>query len=220
MSDTLIETVGTVKVYSIDNALCWCAGLAVDADGSPHAYAPTGSGLRGLDYLANAGEPGNWYGLVCVKPNVPVVQGPNDPAPGYYVSATALFDRSKKISDPRRYVDSECVPYISISQLLMKQGAKKGDLAFVYCRATKMSSPALVADIGPRRKLGEGSIALAEALGVNSSPKNGGAGSGVVYVVFPNTLSDPAWPRDDVAAAAQQCLDQWGGIDKLVNMQI
>jgi hypothetical protein len=45
-------------------------------------------------------------------------------------------------------------------------------------------SPAVVGDIGPHAKLGEGSIALAEALGIPSSPVNGGVDSGVDFQIL------------------------------------
>lgn len=44
---------------------------------------------------------------------------------------------------------------------------------------------AVVADIGPHAKLGEISIACAEALGIPSSPTSGGVDSGVSYVLWP-----------------------------------
>lgn len=41
------------------------------------------------------------------------------------------------------------------------------------------------ADIGPSDKCGEASIATAQALGIPSSPINGGVSGGVVYVFYP-----------------------------------
>src|SRR5258708_6411524 len=69
----------------------------------------------GLEYLSNAGRPGNWLGRVTdngMPSGSLVVQTADDPAPGFYVSPTALEDRSRKGSDPRRYVNSEAVNYI------------------------------------------------------------------------------------------------------------
>src|SRR5258708_2675267 len=100
-------TIGSHSVYTVDIAKVVLAGLAVDADGSPHAYAPSGSGLQGLDYLANAGHSGNWWGIATDSHGMPYIQGPNTPAPGYYVSTTALEDGSKAVNDPARYVNSE-----------------------------------------------------------------------------------------------------------------
>src|SRR5258708_1149439 len=83
--------------HSIDNSRVILSNLMIDADGSPFAYAPADSGLPALDYLGNAGHPGRWYGIACDKKGVPYVQTVGDPAPGYYVSTTALMDISKKI---------------------------------------------------------------------------------------------------------------------------
>jgi hypothetical protein len=45
-------------------------------------------------------------------------------------------------------------------------------------------SDMVAGDIGPRRKLGEGSIALAEALGIPSSPIDGGTSERIVCVTL------------------------------------
>ena len=44
------------------------------------------------------------------------MQGPGDPAPGYYVSTTSLHDANLPVTDPRRYVDSEQVPYLALPE--------------------------------------------------------------------------------------------------------
>ena len=82
--------------------------MTIDADGAPNAYHPDNTGL---DDLKNAGAPGYWEGLAKDKDGEPFVQGPDDPFPGYYVSATALADRSKPVNDPTRYVDASKIPF-------------------------------------------------------------------------------------------------------------
>lgn len=200
-------------------ALSWCSGLAIDADGSPRAYAPPP--LRGLDYLGNAHtNPRNlkspWCGVVVGENGKPVVQGPQDPAPGYFVSATALFDPHCAQKNPARYVDSESVPYLAIPPDLRVHGAQLGDLAFAAYQGTV--SWAIVADVGPRKKVGEGSIALAAALGIPSSPRSGGVGNGVACVVFLG--SSKGWPRDldEASRVAAQLLERWGGAGRLTGM--
>ncbi|MGV3531106.1 MAG: hypothetical protein ACO1QR_01960, partial [Chthoniobacteraceae bacterium] len=106
----VIATIGGVQVRSHGAYLAWISGLAVDADGSPRAYHP--ESRKGLDALANAGNPGNWWGVACDARGVPFVQGADDPAPGYYVSTTALCDTRFPASSCRRYVDAETIPYI------------------------------------------------------------------------------------------------------------
>jgi hypothetical protein len=177
-----------------NKTVSWTSGMEVDADGSPRAYAMPQDGLQPLDFLANAGKPGNWYGIITDsgRPDgEPIKQGPNDPCPGYLVSATSLQDHTKALTDPRRYVDSETVPYISVPPECLKQGARLGDVCLVEYR--NKSCGAVVADVGPHGKWGEGSIALARTLGIPASPKNGGVQYGVKYTIFLGTSK--GWPR-------------------------
>ena len=46
------------------------------------------------------------------------------------------------------------------------------------------TSDAIYADLGPRNKIGEGSIALARALGINPDPRRGGQDNDVLFVVY------------------------------------
>lgn len=186
--------IGQVQVENDGQTVAWTSGLAVDADGSPFAYAPANSGLPALDALGNAGKPGQWWGLACDAHGVPYVQGADDPAPGYYVSTTALVDGTKPDDDPRRYVDSQTVPYVSVPPELLHAGVRKGDLCEVVHGMQRCM--AIVADVGPRGKIGEGSIALATALGLPSSPRNGGVSCGVSFKVLLGTAASPPWPRD------------------------
>ena len=205
--------IGNVDVSVTDNFVRWTSGMKIDADGSPHAYAPIGSGLPALDYLPNAGHEGNWYGLVTdsgLSDGQPIIQGPNDPAPGYYVSQTALLDHTRPLYDPRCYVDSETVPYISIPPELIHQGVHTGDVCMVTYK--DLQSAAVVGDVGPRNAIGEGSIALARVLGMRSNAKKdvngqyGGVDSGVSFTIYKHSRT--RWPRDwvDIDAQARQLL--------------
>jgi len=90
------------------------SGMAVDADGAFRAYHP--DDRHGLDSLANAGHPGDWWALVTdngKSTGNPVLQGKSDPAPGYYVSTTALNDIGYlNLCDPHRYVDALNIPLL------------------------------------------------------------------------------------------------------------
>lgn len=199
--------IGGIEVRVEHGAWCWTAGLAVDADGAPTAYAPPGSGLHALDALANAGRPGQWWGLVCDAQGEPVIQGDGDPEPGYYVSATAYADPNRPRTDPRRYVDSTRIPYVAIPPELRAAGVHLGDLARVSYR--DHWSPAIVGDVGPRHRIGEGSIALARALGINASPIHGGIGKGVSVVLWPS--STLGWPlvMDRIEARVVELWTAW-----------
>ena len=190
----VVATAGEVAVrgetvYSVNgrdilrdgDRVSWSSGMAIDADGSPRAYHPDGS--SGLDSLAAAGGPGRWWGVVTDASGQPVVQGPGQPAPGYYVSTTAFTVAGRDKADPTRYLDSERVAYIAIPpELTERLGVRVGDLAQVSYQGRQ--AWAVVGDVGPRGKIGEGSIALAVALGIPSSPRSGGVSSGVSYAVW------------------------------------
>jgi hypothetical protein len=158
------------------------AGMMIDGDGangqsSLPVYAP--SGTPALDHLANAGGPGNWYGVVTDTGKAdgqPVKQGKDDPKPGAYVSATSYEHAGYKRGDPQRYVDSNAVIYIVLPGhwRAEAQGVVLGCRAKVEDIKTGKTAEAVVADFGPRAKLGEASIACARYFGVPSSPKNGG----------------------------------------------
>lgn len=156
--------------------------MAIDADGangqsSLPVYAP--KGMPSLDYLANAGGPGNWYGVVTDTGKAtgnPVVQEDTDPAPGAYVSATSYEIPGFARLDPRRYVDANAVRYIVLPGhwRIEAKGVVLGCRAIVRDTKTEKTCEAAVLDFGPRSKLGEASIACARFFGIPSSPKNGG----------------------------------------------
>jgi hypothetical protein len=197
-----------------DSAFFYESGLMIDADGAYHAYHPAGQ--PGLDYLGNAGHPGNWWALVTDNGEPsgdPLVQTGDDPAPGFYISTTTLEDPNCDRKDPRRYVNAETINFIVLPGRL-GLGAKLADFAVVLRPATGACAYAVYADVGPANKIGEGSIALADALGVPSSPKTGGTAHGIVYIVFPG--SKTGWPlsQSEIDQQAAQLFSNWGGVDK------
>lgn len=166
-----IDQVGPTKIYrKPDGKITFTAGGTINADGSPRAYGPNG---KGLDHLANAGSPRNWWGIAVDSNGNPYIQGPNDPAPGYYVSTTALTNPGFANRDPRRYVDSEKVNFMVLPGK-WKWGDQLGDRWTIENLETGKKIDAIYADIGPRDKIGEISIAAAVALGIPANPKNGG----------------------------------------------
>jgi Fungal chitosanase of glycosyl hydrolase group 75 len=214
-----VEKIGKVgesfiRQFSSDSSVFFFrAGMAVDADGSPRAYHPEKG--KGLDWLGNAGnEEEGWWALVTDKKGSPVVQGDADPAPGFYISTTTLENQSKPETDPSRYVDSETIPFFVLpgNQLF---GAKLGDFDFVVNPTNGKSCGCIFADTGPGDEIGEGSIALAKALGINANPKNGGANDGLAYIVFPG--SGPGWPSsaDEINKKATKLFENWGGMEKI-----
>src|SRR5271157_724097 len=206
--------IGYSNLYKVDNAVLFNAGMNIDADGSPHAYNPVSS--KGLDSLANAGRPGNWWAIATSngKPSGdPIVQGDSEPAPGFYVSTTSLENFAFPETRQGRYVDASKIPFIALP-FGLGMGLKLGDLCFVYNKATGDNSLAIYADTGPRGQIGEGSIALATALKVPSSPRTGGVSAGITYVVFPG--SGKGYQEMDVwSAQADRVFRDWGGMPRL-----
>ncbi|MBU0765425.1 MAG: T9SS type A sorting domain-containing protein [Bacteroidetes bacterium] len=172
--------------HNASGAILFRAKMAIDADGCPRAYGPNDTGL---DWTANAGYPGNWWGIVTDVYGDPVIQGPDDPYPGMYVSTTSLVCAGYADTDPNRYVDSENIPFIALPSPVQSLGnISKGDLAYVRNTLNGNTSYAYFADTGPAGKLGEGSMFLADRLGINSNPRTGGISGAVVdYIVFPQS---------------------------------
>lgn len=143
--------------------------MDVDVDGAPRAYGPPGS--EALDYLSNAHLRGRPRGPIVgymvedEAPHRPVVQGPQDPAPGYYVSQTAFEDESvANEHDPRRYVDATAINYVVLGKKARRMGARLGDFVAVYSRRTRRSVFGIVGDNG-NPSGDEGSLHLLRALG-------------------------------------------------------
>ena len=163
-------------------AFFFVSGMTIDADGAPNAY---NSDDTGLDELANAGTPARWNGIITDQNGNPLIQREGDPFPGYYISCTSLSDRTKKFTDPTGYVDASKIPYVVLPQdVADRWGARLGDFAVVMNLRTGKSSFAIYADIGT---LGEGSVALADALGIRSDARRGGEHDGILYLFFPGS---------------------------------
>jgi hypothetical protein len=180
----------------------------IDADGSPRAYHQDNK--KALDYLANAGHTGNWWALATdnrKKNGIPIIQQSNSPAPGYYVSMTSLQDNTKKYEDPNRYVNSETIPYIAIPPNFSPD-FKRGDIALVVNMQNNKRCFAIFADTGPSNKIGEGSIYLAEQLGINSNPKNGGTSSGIVFILIKNSGQHQVLTKEVIESIGKKRLSE------------
>ena len=190
----LLDTIRGQDIFQLDDlSFSFIGQLSIDADGCPRCYAPPG--IEALDHLANAGHDGNWFGVVTHngQPNGrPIIQGDGDPYPGYYISSTSLQNKDYPISDTRRYVDSENVPYAVVPGGLARKAT--GIVLGSYCTITDtrsgISVGAVCADTGPKTHLGEASMAAAKLLGVNPSPKTGGCDEYVFkYTFYPGTAA-------------------------------
>jgi len=187
------------------------SGMSIDADGAPNAYNADDTGL---DYLHNAGQPGQWDGIVEDEDGNPVVQGPDDPYPGYYISCTSLFDHTKHHRDPARFVDATQIPYVALpGDLAERTATRLGDLVLVYNSRTDRFSFAIFADIGA---FGEGSIALAENLGIHSDARRGGSPGGIFYLVFPGSGDGQPKTLEEINRTGAELIESLGGVDRIL----
>jgi hypothetical protein len=141
--------------------------MDVDVDGAPNAYGP--SGKPTLDALINAHyrERGDQaiVGYLVDKMGKPILQGPKDPFPGYYISQTAFADvANPNEQDPRSYVDARNINYVVRGDEARRRGVKLGDFAAVYSERHQRAVFAIVGDTGNPTG-DEGSLHLLQELG-------------------------------------------------------
>jgi hypothetical protein len=110
-----------------------------------------------------------------------------------------------------RSLDPTVTPYFVLPNGFrsLHPDVRPGDVAaVVYGRKVAY---AIFGDVGPRAHLGEGSIALARALGVYTDPVHGGVGAGVFYVVFPGSGLGGPLVNDDIARRGEALFKAAGG---------
>jgi len=184
MSETQLVEIDGVPVYQDDTGrVYWESGADIDADGAngqngnPFAYRLDN---KGLDYLSDAGWPdGGWQ-------NVLIDDGSGHPltdGDGNCYSSTTYVWPDRPVQT--RYVDATAVPYIVVNPIVRMETTG----VVIGCKAkvtyNGKSVDAVVVDVGPRDKIGEISIAAAQALGIPDSAKYGGVNSGVQYEMWP-----------------------------------
>lgn len=204
-----------LPVLNADGGILFTAGMTIDADGAPNAYGPRN---RGLDYTANARGTHGWVALVTDHKGRPVIQK-SGRYRGYYISTTSL--RQGDTSDPKnqnQYIDATTIPYIALpADFATAYGINLGDLALVVNQANGRSAYAIFADVGPKGRIGEGSIALANALRIHSNPRHDSVANGVTYLVFSDSgrrLSNQITTRRIRSFALRQ-YHRWGGTERL-----
>lgn len=141
--------------------------MDVDVDGAPDAYGPPGK--RTLDILQNAHylnrDNKKIVGYLVDEENRPILQGPNDPFPGYYISQTAFTNiENQNERDPRRYVDARKINYVVRGDAARRRGVRVGDFVSVYSKRTHKAVFAIVGDTGNPTG-DEGSLHLLQDLG-------------------------------------------------------
>ncbi len=142
--------------------------LVVDVDGAPNAYGPPGKAT--LDFERNAHRGGKLSGpivgyLTENDHKTPVVQGPTDPKPGYYVSTTHFNDDAiEDDRNPSKYLDATKIHYVVLGRFAQRHKVMIGDFAVVHSLRTHRTVYAIVGDSGNASGF-EGSLALLQGLG-------------------------------------------------------
>jgi hypothetical protein len=141
--------------------------MEVDVDGAPNAYGPPGKQaldvLLDAHYLNRADK--EIVGYLIDEHNRPILQGPNDPFPGYYISQTAFTEiENQNERDPRRYVDARNINYVVRGDVARRRGARVGDFVSVYSKRMRKGVFAIVGDTGNPTG-DEGSLHLLQDLG-------------------------------------------------------
>lgn len=141
--------------------------MTVDVDGAPTAYGP--DDRKALDFELNAHEGGKRTGAIVGylidEKGKPIIQGPNDPAPGFYISTTKYHDiNNPKETDPRRYVNASEINYTVLATSAKRKGVEPGDFCVVHTIKKNATVFAIVGDTG-HSSGAEGSLALLQRLG-------------------------------------------------------
>jgi hypothetical protein len=101
-------------------------------------------------------------------------------------------------------VDASTIAYVVLPKdVADRGGARLGDFAIVTNQRNGRYSFAIYADIGI---LGEGSVALAEALGIRSDARRGGEHRGILYLLFPDSSNLQPRMIGDIRSESEKLL--------------
>lgn len=243
-----VNTDGAKRSYKVEDF--WGASDAVNnlcnAMADKCAGLDTEPKLRARRIMTEKAKAGGWQAadLAATKIDPQIIpNGPDGkPCPekdGFLVSVTALINPAvKDVCTPQRYADSMLVPAIVLPRRekdgkptqFETNGASVGDLVVVATADLNKVAFAVIGDTGPRRELGEGSIALAkELLSKTAEPANYREIRGkppftkswdvprTLTIVFSNSRrpGQPFFTRDEIVQAASSKFAAWGGIERL-----
>jgi len=236
--------------------------MQVNTGGAPDSYHPDDIGITHICNGVSVGPGCTWkanclpefrraraegfrgptkvcfFAMATGADGVPLIQGEGDPKPGYFVSTTALQQPGQPARTPAAQVDSNTVPFAVIPgnwQSSGRPGPRLGDFGVAYRRSTGQLAYFVIGDTGPRNKLGEGSIALHQALGNDPfvmrygvrRARQGIGGRDVVYLMFPGSAqSVQTYDTGTINLLAAEWLQKFGsmpfpvGIDFSTNIMI
>ncbi|MBI4519151.1 MAG: hypothetical protein HY699_25450 [Deltaproteobacteria bacterium] len=216
--------IGSVTIFRdvSTDAIAFASQMQVNTDGAPDSYHPDDIGITHICNGVSVGPNCTWkaecmpefrvakaegfrgpqkicfFAMANGADGVPIIQGDTDPKPGYFVSTTALRQPNEDPRSPQAQLDSNTVPFAVIPrgwQSTGRLGPKLGDFGVAHRRSNGKLAYFVVGDVGPRNKLGEGSVALHQALGNDPfvmrfgvrRARRGIGGRDVVYLLFPGS---------------------------------
>ncbi len=198
-----MRKIGTIQGCDIweddDLRVHFTADADIDADGANGQNGARVAYLaddRGSEALANGGMAILHGKVICAHDwarDIVILGADREPRifpGGVIASKTWYVYPGAKADDPAAYVDSQTIPYVVTPPLIVSatSGVVRGCRARVTWRGRSVDC--VVADRGPRSKIGELSIAAADALGMPSSPRNGGVGGiEVEYELWPGVAA-------------------------------
>jgi hypothetical protein len=182
-----------------DGRVFFTADADIDADGANGqngAIPAYKNDDNGSEFLANGGMKIVNGKVICAQSwakDIVILDSDNEPKifpNGVIASMTWYKHPNKQRTDPAAYVDAETIPYIVVPSLIIQKtaGVVRGCKARVSWQGKSVDC--VVADKGPANKVGELSIAAARALGIPSSPRNGGIENPeVFYELWPGVAA-------------------------------
>lgn len=102
------------------------------------------------------------------------------------------WQRETSLSQHGKPVDAESVPYIVVPPLIIRgvPGVILGAASRITNMLTGQSCLTVVADVGPKAKLGELSCEAARRIGLDGNPRHGGTDEKVIrYEIWPGTAA-------------------------------
>jgi len=175
------------------------ADADIDADGANGqngARPAYKADNTGSEALANGGMGRRNGRVVCIHNwarDIVILGADNEPRifPGGIIASMTWYRYpGRAINDPTAYVDSETIAYIVVPPLIIQRttGVVRGCRARVTYNGRSVDG--VVADKGPRNKIGELSIEAARAVGIPSSPRTGGRETAdVLYELWPSVAA-------------------------------
>jgi hypothetical protein len=185
----LIATIRGIQVLQDESTfrVFWTSGASVDSDGAngqngkPFSYRYPRD--DGLDELGDAGWPNEAWTDVLYNDGSghPLTDGNGNA----YSKTSYVVWPHRSVAD--RAVDAAAIPYVVINPYVRinAAGVVLGCRALVTFQGRSCES--VVADVSGPNDIGEISVAAAEALGIDPSPRTGGIDSGVNFQLFPGT---------------------------------